>query len=123
MAAAPIASFRASGELAESLNSRGDSMSAVSLRDLRRYYEAIETALREVRLSDAEWNYLRDILNGSVLDERTAEYLWAEVDDAEPELGTKWGVNPADLSGRIRTMPAFTRLAIIDAVERWWRRQ
>ncbi len=122
MANSPMVSLRASGDLAANLDTRGDSLSAVALRDLNRYYASLETALREINLSESEWNYLRDILNGSLLDEATARYLWAEIEDAEPERAEQWHVDPADLAGRIRTMPMFSRLAICDAVERWWRR-
>lgn len=119
----PMLSLRASGDLTPALSSRGDSLSATALRDLRRYYAAIDSALREVSLSEAEWNFLRDILNGSLLDETTAQYLWSEVADADPEFASKWGIDADDLAGRIRTMPLFSRLAICDAVERWWREQ
>lgn len=119
--AAPMVALRASGALESELSSRGDSMNAVALRDLRRYYTSIEDTLCEFHLSEDEWRFLRDILNGTLLDERTAQYLWSEVEDADPETAEKWHVNQSDLVGRIRYAPAFTRLAIVDSVERWWR--
>ena len=92
-------------------------------RDLERYYQSLDTALREVSLTEPEWNYLRDILRGTFIDTNTARLLWAEVEDAEDEYGAKWGVDPTDLSGRLRTLSPFQCLAIADAIERWWAAQ
>ena len=117
----PNVTIRANAALAAELAARGEPLGAALRRDIERYYEAIAATLGEIGLSEPEWNYLRDLLNGSLLDASTARYLWAEVEDAEPEIADKWGIDARDLSGRIRTLPTFSRLAICDAVERWWR--
>ena len=108
------------GELAPLVAERGVSPGAVLSRDIRRYYAQLASALREVRLSRAEWDFLRDILNGSVVDDLLVRHLAAEVEDEDPETATAHGVDQRDLAGRIRTLSDFHRLAICDAIERWW---
>lgn len=102
------------------LAERGASPGAVLARDIRRYYEALGIALREVRLSPGEWNFLRDILNGTLVDSTLIRFLHADVEDAEPAQAEAHGVDQADLAGRIRVLSDFQRLAVVDAVERWW---
>lgn len=119
----PMLHVRAANGLEQALSARGDSLNAVALRDLRRYYDALAIAERELGLSQAEWNYLRDITNGTYLDEFIVTMLPVEIEDADPECGEKWGVNPTDLAGRMRTLSHFHLLAIVDAIERWWREQ
>lgn len=118
----PHLNIRAARGLDAELAARGDNLSEIALRDLRRHYSLIESSLREIRLSEAEWNFLRDILNSSVRDEQLAHYLHAEVADAGAEAA-QWGIDVRDLSGRLRTMCEAQRLAIVDAVDRWWRAQ
>lgn len=118
--ASPNVTFRSSGPLADDLAVRGDSRSAVASRDLRRYYASLHTAFAAAGLAPAELDYLRDILNGTLLDQSTASMLWMEVADAEPAYAAKWGIDQAALAARLRELPPFTCLAIADAVERWW---
>lgn len=112
--------FRAGPKIASRLTGRRCQPGAIAARDLARYYAALDYALATATLSEAEWNYLRDILNGAFVDERTADYLWAEVADAEPETAAKWRIDAESLSRRLREFPQLTRLAICDAVDRWW---
>lgn len=119
----PMVAFRASRDLAPLLAARGESMSAVAYRDLQRYYDSLESALRALTLTEPDWNFLRAILNGTICDERTAQHLWAEVEDADPQVAAAWGADPRTLSATLRALPVFSRMAICDAVERWWREQ
>jgi hypothetical protein len=121
MARSAHISFRASSPTLAARLAAADGTTAQ--RDLERYYQSLDTALREVSLTEPEWNYLRDILRGTFIDTNTARLLWAEVEDAEDEYGAKWGVDPTDLSGRLRTLSPFQCLAIADAIERWWAAQ
>lgn len=114
----PNVAFRASNGLDAELASRGASLSAVSARDLTRYYNALESALESAQISTTEMDYLADILSGTYLEPSIANYLWAEVDDAEPAYAQRWGIDAAALRDRLRAMPEFTSLAIIDALER-----
>ena len=108
------------GDIAPLVAERGVSAGAVLARDIRRYYAQLANALREVRLSRAEWDYLRDILNGSVVDGLLIRHLAAEVEDADSATAEAHGVDQRALAGRIRALSEFQRLAICDAVERWW---
>src|SRR5574343_1094538 len=111
-------SFRASSPTLAARLAAADGTTAQ--RDLERYYQSLDAALRDIALSESEWNYLRDILRETFIDTNTARLLWAEVEDAEDEYGEKWGVDPTDLSGRLRTLSPFQWLALADAIERWW---
>lgn len=119
MAAAPSISIRP-GELAPLLAERGASAAAVLARDIRRYYAQLAIALREVRLSESDWMFLRDILDGTIVDATLIRLLHAEIEDAAPAQAEAHGVDQAALAARIRTLSDFQRLAIVDAVERWW---
>lgn len=127
MATSPRISFRASSPTLAARFAAPDgeaySPGTTAQRDLERYYQSLDSALREISLSESEWNYLRDILRGTFIDVTTARLLWAEVEDAEEEYREKWGVNPTDLSGRLRTLSPFQCLAVADAIERWWAEQ
>lgn len=115
----PLVTLRATPPLARLLD-RDRSAGAIAARDLQRYYAALDRASRALPLSEPEWNYLRDILNGSALDETTAAYLWAEVADAIEATEAHWGIDAADLSARLRGLDGIALLAICDAIERWW---
>lgn len=121
MARSAHISFRASSPTLAARLAAADGTTAQ--RDLERYYQSLDTALREISLSEPEWNYLRDILNGTYIDAATARLLWAEVEDAKPEYGQKWGIDPAALSARLRALGQFQCLAVADDIERWWAAQ
>lgn len=118
----PLVSFRAPADLVAELSSRGDTLGSTALRDIRRYYDLLELTLSQLDdVSEAEWNYLRDILNGTYVDVDTARMLWAEILDADPAVAERWGIDQRELAERVRALPIAARLAICDAVERWWR--
>lgn len=119
----PIA-FRP-GPIVEALAARADDADRpeISRRDLGRYYAVLDDTLRELGLSEGEWNYFRSILNGTLLDERTYQYLWAEVADGDAGAALEHGVDQDELAQRVRNWPAAYRMAVVDAVERWWRQQ
>ena len=123
MATSPRISFRASSPTLAARFAAPDgeaySPGTTAQRDLERYYQSLDAALRDIALSEGEWDYLRDILNGTYIDAATARLLWAEVEDAKPEYGQKWGIDPAALSARLRALGQFQCLAVADAVERW----
>lgn len=123
MATSPNISIRAAGGLDTELAARGDSLSEILNRDIRRYYAALANALRETQLTPNEWMFLRDILNATYRDEVLASGLWAEIADADDPVAQKWGIDPLVLAARVDALPEFTRIAIVDAVDRWWRAQ
>lgn len=123
----PPVQFRP-GPLAPALDARGDNRNEVAARDLGRYYAILSRTLETVTLSEAEWNLLRDALNGTYVDEWwTGNELAAEIADALADgMGQKWGLDARDgarLIDTLRRLSAAETFAIIDAVERWWQRQ
>lgn len=118
MAAGPNVTFRASGTLESELAARGTSLSAVALRDLNRYYTALESALASAHLNEADMDYLDDILSGTFLEPQLARYLWSEVQNAERGYAKRHNIDAANLRDRLRKLPEFAGLAIIDVIER-----
>lgn len=110
--------------LAERARTRGAAGSAglAAARDLGRYYALLERGLREVDLDERQALLICDALNGTLIDERTALLLDAEVAEAISldELDLRWGVDVDRLMRTLTDAPTAARYAICDAVERWW---
>lgn len=123
-------SFRAS-ELQSGLEARigtspdAESMGTAAKRDLGRYYHLVSEGLRQLELSEPEALLICDALNGyAALEPRSAGYVWAEIDDAVEldGLDEKWGVEqPAVLVAKLRNASPCAQMAVLDAVERFWR--
>jgi hypothetical protein len=96
-------------------------------RDLERYYQLLAREERALapRLSEAEWNLLRDALNGVMLDDASWRFLAEEVADAiaDGDLAAKWGVDGPALVARLRALTPAQTLVVVDAVERFWHDQ
>jgi hypothetical protein len=90
-------------------------------RDLTRYYFLLPRALPT--FSDAEASLIVDALNGTIFHPETIGLLWAEIDEAVRNAGLaeKWRVDGAALVSRLRDLSFVEALAIVDAVERFWR--
>lgn len=76
-------------------------------------------------LTEAEWNALRDVLNGYWLlgDTRlglSGIPLSIEDGDRYDGLGAKWAIDAKALADKVDAMDAGTRIALVEAVERWW---
>jgi len=98
--------------------------SAIISRVAGRYAELVERERPE--LSEGEWNFFRDILNGtSMLDSWSVNYLGAEAEDAIRLTGAdeKWEIDGKSLIKRIQRWSYAQKLAVVDAVERWWAQQ
>lgn len=52
----------------------GDGENVVK-RDLERYYALLELSLKRVAFSEAEWDYLRDAMNGIIFSQELIPYL------------------------------------------------
>ena len=94
----------------------------VAKRDLNRFYAALarELAIAARTLTRGEKLALCDISNGTLFDEISSAYLWAEVADAADEHLAMWGVNRDALVAKLRAFTPTQTLALIDALERWW---
>jgi hypothetical protein len=129
----PPVSFRPGG-LSASLDARGE-RNEVARRDLARYYATLQRELSTLHLSEREASLIVDALNGCAVDETTAPLLWANVDDAimRDGLDEKWGLTvrrpdglpDAEKAGllvmRLRELRPGQCMALLDAVERFWR--
>lgn len=117
--------FRA-GPLAGPLAERAfgdESVSLVAKRDLERYYEALRRELATVRLSRDEALLICDACNGTLFEPHSVPLLWAEIDEAirAAGLAQKWGVDGEALVTNLRDLSYAQALAVVDAVERFWR--
>jgi len=125
MAISPQISFRAPDELVRWLASwRGEEGAHLAAREaLLRYHQVLADELARVDLSEAEWNLLRDALNGTWIDETSYRHLWMEIADAIrlDRLDEKWGVDGPALVEKLRGLCPGACMAVAHAVERWWR--
>lgn len=114
------------GPLAGSLAARTDVQdnghaSKVAARDLSRYYDLLALTLPAAGLSVGEAALIVDALNGMIVDLSAAQMLAAEIEDSLADgLAEKWGVDGPALVARAVAWPLALRLAICDAVERFW---
>lgn len=112
-------------DLAAQIDMRGDNFSGTLSRHLERYFAMLDRARREIRaeLSDAEASLIIDALNGTLFaDTISPAMLAAEIEDAVGDLAEKWSVDGSALVKKMQTWSYCKNLAMIDAVERWWRR-
>lgn len=94
---------------------------AVAQRDLGRYYEALAMALAQVRLTTGQAMLLIDATNGTLIEITTAQMLHYEIADALADgLAEKWQVDGPALVEVVRSWSLLQRLAVLDAIERWW---
>jgi len=129
--ASPNIVFRAVGGLGAALaaRTRGDSppareLSETARRDITRYYAALAADLAPVRLDAAEGMFLCDMLNAAHVDNQLllVRHLAHEVEDSLADgLAEKWGVDGAALVKTVAGWTTGQRLAVVDAVERFWR--
>lgn len=114
------------GPLSDALIDRGGGDNAeaaqVAARDLGRYYEALTLALASVSLTEGEAGLIVDALNGTIIDVQAAQLLAYEIADSYDDgLCEKWEVDGPALLATIRGWSTLQRLAVCDAVERFWR--
>lgn len=82
---------------------------------------------REVkgRFSENEWNYLRDMLNGTILQSDVVPYrfvLTAEAEDANryEGLGEKWNVDVKKLIEKLKNLSEFEAYTVAKMVDEFW---
>lgn len=113
------------GPLADALAERGGSENATAsqivARDVQRYYDLLALALAQVTLAAGAASLIVDALNGSVRDEHLAQMLdYAIADSLEDGLAEKWQIDGPALVATIRAWSLLQRMAVVDAVERFW---
>ncbi|WP_454255169.1 hypothetical protein [Pseudomonas sp. Marseille-Q8238] len=91
-----------------------------------RYAEILRRERVEKLFSDAEWNALRDMLNGTLSE--PAEVIRGSLnmgweDSIEDGIAEKWDVDPRAMQQKLAALNYVQEVAIIEAVETWWRGQ
>lgn len=91
-----------------------------------RYAEILRRERIEKQFSEAEWNALRDMLNGTLSE--PAELIRGSLqmgweDSVEDGLAEKWDVDPQVLADKLGALTYVQEVAVVEAVERWWRSQ
>ncbi len=117
--------FRAGG-LCYDLDARhdehGQSMGVSD--DLGRYYRLLEKELRRIDLTTPELELLCDIVTRTSFDGENFDLLYGYVDKAlheAPGIAKKRGVDASELLRKLRELRPGQCLALIDAIERFWR--
>jgi hypothetical protein len=112
------------GPLDPALAERADagvSIGQVARRDLDRYYQLLTLALHQVELTPGEASLIVDALNGTFIDLTAAQMLHAEIADSLGDgLAEKWEVDGPALVAKARGWTLLQRMAVCDAVERFW---
>jgi hypothetical protein len=87
-------------------------------RSLARYFTLLDRELASVDLERDEALFLAGMLNGTHVDEEllTVRHLDHEIEDADP-----WNdVDAGKLAAKVRGWTLAQKLAVVDAVERYW---
>lgn len=119
----------------EARETPGLSLGLVARRDLGRYYLALDLAtVTELRgrFSAEELCLVMDACNSPGWDDASWQTLWAEVADAirlaregpGETYGDRWGLSRDEEDALVRKLQGLSwagKLAIADAVERFWR--
>jgi hypothetical protein len=110
-------------ELEALLVQRGEDISTVGLRDLKRYYALLNYHLLELRLTSNEANLICEALKDYRFEDDLdrAISIWKRIDTAiqQEQLDRKWSINSTFIS-KIKTINHLQAVALIDAVERYW---
>ena len=113
--------------LRQQAEARGEDLSS-GLRDsLERYYALLARARRglEGRFTVGERGLLLDAWNGmfppeaALLAENNVVLL--EAQDIPAEAFRKWSASREALLGELSTLTPLEQVALVDALERWWR--
>lgn len=98
--------------LSAALDLRGDKHGLTAARDLGRYYDLLDREAGTVVISPDSWAILRDLVGNSGQSDWSAAYLAMSAADA----------GHAALAKKLATLCPGQVAALIDTVERWWRR-
>jgi len=114
-------------ELKAALKQRGENVSTVGLRDLKRYYVLLNHHLLELSVTVNEANLTCEALKNYRFedDPEQARTLWKRVDNAiqQEHLDQKWSVNSKTFIRKLQSLTNLQAVALVDAVERYWVRE
>ena len=99
---------------AESLSGRINSI-------LGRYDRLTREASPELTL--AQWSMLADILNGTFIEDNTADYLWADIAESGKldGMAEKWKIDTDAFAEQVRDMTPAARFYILDTILKFWK--
>jgi len=106
-----------------------DAFSALAEEIIQDYALLAARTKRELlsKFSEAELNYIYDILNSSlVMPTHSIRYsLCAEVEDADiyEHTGEKWSVSAAELSNKIKGLSEFDAYVLTKISDEFWAKQ
>ena len=96
------------------------------VEDLTTLIERTNVEIRE-RFTEAEMNYLKDMLNSTLMSPKLSyrSVLLMQVKDADryEGLGSKWQVDPGQLSQKIEALTEFECYVIAKLVDEFWQNQ
>lgn len=104
----------------------GDVTSKRVAMAIDRYREILRRERVERLFTEAEWNLLRDVCNGTVFEpaQLIAGALVAEVKDATYDgIADKWSVDVPMLLENLEKLSYVQQVAVIEVIEAWWRDQ
>lgn len=114
-------------ELRTTLLQRGENVSTVGLRDLKRYYALLNHDLLELTLTPSEANLICAALKNYQFenDPEQARIIWKHVDKEikQDHLDQVWSINGENLIRKLQRLTNLEAVALVDAVERYWARQ
>lgn len=120
-------SIRITDEQEQYINSQGQNFNDGLSKIIERYMYIDKYSKNELKgkFTPAEWNFLADSLNGSIIDGMfrcNQGALIAHCEDAETFEGTakKWNVSIADMSEKIKTLFGAQINALYCHVEKFW---
>jgi hypothetical protein len=99
------------------------SLSVPATNTIERYAALIQIgdSIAKQLVSDAEFDFLRDILNGKILTPETITCLWMELNDAQPEFAVKRGIDQSKLVTTLKNLPTHALCAIAEDIEAYRR--
>jgi len=100
-----------------------ESISTPTTNTIERYAALIQIgdSIAKQLVSDAEFDFLRDILNGKILTPETITCLWMELNDAQPEFAVKRGIDQSKLVTTLKNLPTHALCAIAEDIEAYRR--
>jgi hypothetical protein len=106
----------------QSRNTQETAIGWFANREIERLYALYSDAINDVKLTTAEACLIVDMLNATMMDERSARMLWAEADDAIrlDGLDKKWNVDGNELVVKLRSLTTIQAMAFVDASDRFW---
>lgn len=109
------------GDAAEAL--MGEISSKTVNRALDRYAEILRRERVEKLFSEAEWNALRDMLNGTISEPAAmirGSLAQGWEDSLDDGIAEKWVVDPQAMSAKLRALTYPQEVAVIHGVEQYF---